>query len=74
MREQKKSEVPIGKPFFSVPRTKQRYARCRSNIKHLNNDTTTDFFININNIIQNDIKHSSYKIRIILSNPKKKIL
>ena len=40
----------------------------------MKNDTITDFFTNTPNIIQNDIKDSFYKIRIILNNLKKKIL
>ena len=69
------SEVPSGKVFFSIPRTKQRSARYRTNNDHLKNDIIADFFIkNSHNIIQNDIKGSFYKIRIILNNLKHKIL
>ena len=68
------SEVSVGKLFFSIPRTKQRSARCKSNKDYLKNDTITDFFTNIHNIIQNDIKDYFYKICIILNNLKKKIL
>ena len=51
------SEVLIGKPFFSMPRTKRRYGRCRSNSDYLKNGTIRDFFTDIHNIIQNGIKH-----------------
>ena len=51
------SEVSIGKPFFSIPRTKRQYARCRNKSDYLKNGTNTDFFTNMHNIIQNDIKH-----------------
>ena len=40
---------------FSIPRTKQQYARYRNNNGFLKDHTITDFFINIQNIIQNNI-------------------
>ena len=49
-------EVPVEKCFFSIPRTKERYARYRNNNYNLKNDIITDFFTNIHNIIQNDIR------------------
>ena len=36
------SEAPVGKLFFSIPRTKQRSARYRKNNYYLKNDT--DFY------------------------------
>ena len=60
--------------FFSIPRTKQQYTRYRNNNVFSKDHTITDFVTNIQNIIQNNIKDSFYKICIILNNLKKKIL
>ena len=68
------SEVLVEKLFFSIPRTKQLSAIYRNNNDYFKNDTITDSFANVHNIIQNDITDSFYEIRITLSNLKKKIL
>ena len=44
------SEVPVGKLFFFIPRTKQRSARFGNNNDYLKNDTITNFFTNSHNI------------------------
>ena len=43
-------EVPVEKCFFSIPRTKERYARYRNNNYNLKNDIITDFFTNITSV------------------------
>ena len=55
------SVVPVRKLFFSIPRTKQQSARYRDN-----KGTVTEFFRNIQNITQNDIKHSFYEVCITI--------
>ena len=65
------SEVPVVKLFFSTPRTEQRSSRYGNNKDFLKNNTITELLTNINNIMQNEIKDSFYKIRIILNNLKK---
>ena len=50
------SKVPVGKLFFSIARTKQGSARYRSNNDYLKNNTLIDFFTNINEIIQHDMR------------------
>ena len=57
-------EVRVGKLFFSIPRTKQRYARLRKNNEYFKNEIITYFFTSIYNTIQNDNKDSFYKIGI----------
>ena len=44
------SEVPVGKLFFSKPRTKPRSARYRNNNDYLENDTITCFFRKIHKL------------------------
>ena len=61
------TEAPVGKLFFSIPKTKQQSARYRNNKYYLKNDTITDFFY----IIQNEIIYSFYKMCIIVNNLKK---
>ena len=39
-------EVPVGKLFFLIPRTKQRPGRYRKSNDYLKNYNITDFFIN----------------------------
>ena len=46
------SEAPVGKLFFSIPRTKQRSARYRKNNYYLK-ITLLQTFTNIHKIIQN---------------------
>lgn len=49
------SETLVGKLLFSLPRTKQQSeAASRNNNGYLNNDTITDFFTKIHNIILNN--------------------
>ena len=62
------SEVPVGKLFFSIPRSTQRSARYRNNNDYLKDVTMTNVFTNIHSIIQNDIKDAYYKIWALLNN------
>ena len=41
------SKVPIGKPFFSIPKTNQRSVRHRNINDYLKIDTITDFLTSI---------------------------
>ena len=67
-------KILVRQLFLFIPRTKQQSARYRNNNGYLKNDTITDFFTKIHNIIQNYIKDSLYKMCISLNNLKKKIL
>ena len=56
------SEVPVGKLFFIVPKTKQRSARYRNNNDYLKEKNTMRvLFTNIHIIIENYIKTLSIK-------------
>ena len=55
------SEVPLGKPFLSIPRTKQQSARYRNKNDYLKNDTITGLFTNIQN--KTSLKTLSIKFR-----------
>ena len=55
------SEVPIGKPFFSIPKTNQRSVRHRKIDDYLKTDTITDFLTSIHNTIQTTLKALSIK-------------
>ena len=65
------SELPVGKLLFSISRTKQQSL---NNNDYLKNNTITDVFTNIDNIIESNIKDTFYKTRIVLNNLEKKIL
>ena len=60
--------------FFSISTTKQQCTRYRNNNGFSKDHSIADFFTNIQNIIQNNIKDSFYKICIILNNLKKELL
>lgn len=55
------SKVPIGKPFFSIPKTNQRSVRHRNINDYLKIDTITDFLTSIHNTIQTALKTLSIK-------------
>ena len=59
------SKVPVGKLFFSIPRTKQGSARYRNNNDHLKNNT---FLQTLMKSFKTTWENSLYKIHITLNN------
>ena len=55
------SKVPLGKLFFSIPRTKQQSARYRNRNDYLKNDTIIGLFTNIH--YKTSLKTLSIKFR-----------
>ena len=72
-QEKHDREVPVGKLFFSIPRTSNEVPDIETTmiIWKMSN---RDFFTNIHNVIQNDTEDSFYNICVILNNLRKKIL
>ena len=67
------SEVPVGKLFFSTPRTKQQCTRHRNNNDYWKMTVLQTFLQQFITSFKIGIKDLFYKIRIILNNIKKEI-
>lgn len=66
---------PVGRLFPSLPRFSHRTSRSRANRNnHAENTSVENFFDNVQNILNNNIKDALYTIRIMLDNVKKKLL